>query len=144
MITNSLKLDAALDDGPWIDGTELEVYLKHKNPTFYLWVVFHELLGHGTGKLLTEESPGKYNFDIENPPISPLTGQPITSWYRYGQTWTGLFADIATTIDECRAECVGAYLMSEMDLFAIFGYAEDTPITGLDCNSIQSPTLSTE
>ena len=126
MITNSLRQDAATTDGKWLDAKEVDVYLKYKPQTFYLWVVFHELLGHGTGKLLSEESPSIWNFNVHDPPVSPLTGRPIETWYRYGQTWTSLFGDLATTVDECRAECVGAYLMSEMDLLAIFGYsAED-------------------
>ena len=40
------------------------------------------LLGHGTGKLLQETAPGEYNFDVSNPPISPVTGKPISSWYK--------------------------------------------------------------
>lgn len=43
-------------------------------------VGLHELLGHGCGKLLQETEPGKYNFDVNNPPISPVTGQRISTW----------------------------------------------------------------
>lgn len=109
------------------------MYLSHKDHAFYLWVVFHELLGHGTSKLLQQDQTGRYNFDIENPPVSPLTGKPINSWYRPGQTWTGMFRELATTVDECRAECVGAYLMSDMELLAMFGYTDETEISGRDC-----------
>jgi dipeptidyl-peptidase III len=100
---------------------------------FYLLVVFHELLGHGTGKLLMEYESGKFNFDIQNPPISLLTQKPIKSWYRPSQTWTGLFGGIAITVDECRAECVSAYLMSDMELLSLFGYTNESEITGSDC-----------
>ena len=132
MITNNLKQRALQTDAIWLDPNEAETFLAHKSHAFYLWVVFHKLLGHGTSKLLTEQSPGIYNFDIQNPPISPLTGDPIKTWYRYGQTWTSVFGDLATTVDECRAECVGAYLMSEMDLLFIFSYGEETAIKGRD------------
>ncbi|KAF3911562.1 hypothetical protein ABW20_dc0110339 [Dactylellina cionopaga] len=35
-----------------VDPAVESEYYKHYQATFYLWVVFHELLGHGTGKLL--------------------------------------------------------------------------------------------
>lgn len=48
----------------------------------------------------------------------------------------GGFQDIATSVDECRAECVGAYLMSEEDLLALCGYTDDGPVKPADrtCN----------
>ena len=52
-------------------------------------------LGHGCGKLLQETSPGVFNFDSANPPISPLTGKPITTWYKPGQTWGSVFGGVA-------------------------------------------------
>lgn len=116
-----------------LDLSEVSSFLKHREHAFYLWVVFHELLGHGTGKLLIENQSGGFNFNAKNPPTNPLTGNPIDSWYRYGQTWTGIFGDIATTVDECRAECVGAYLLSDMELLAMFGYTDETEIMGRDC-----------
>src|SRR6516225_6909830 len=118
MITNSMAVDTPKEsiEAICVHPSEAAKFLKHKDHAFYLWVVFHELLGHGTGKLLVEDNAGSFNFDIRNPPINPLNGNPIDSWYRPGQTWTGLFGDIATTVDECRAECVGAYLMSDTEL----------------------------
>jgi dipeptidyl-peptidase-3 len=114
---------------PFVDASEMEMYQKHKYPAYYWWVVLHELLGHGTGKMLVEESEGIYNFDIQNPPMDPLTGRPITSWYKPGQTWTGLFEDLSTTVDECRCELVGAYLMDDKELLAMFGFTDDSEIT---------------
>ncbi|KAL9037456.1 MAG: hypothetical protein Q9214_005698 [Letrouitia sp. 1 TL-2023] len=116
------------DTSPFVHPADARTFRKHKYPAYYIWVVLHELLGHGTGRMMTEEN-GNFNFDIENPPINPLTGLPITSWYRPGQTWTGVFADLATTVDECRAELVGAYLMDNTDLLALFGYTSSTEIT---------------
>ena len=118
-----------------LDLAEVPNFLKHREHAFYLWVVFHELLGHGTGKLLVENPSGGFNFDPRNPPINPLTGKPINSWYKHGQTWTGIFGEIATTVDECHAECVGAYLLSDMELLAMFGYTDETEITGRDRES---------
>lgn len=53
------------------------------------------LPGHGCGKLLQETSPGVFNFDTTNPPVSPLTGKPITTWYKPGQTWGSVFGGLA-------------------------------------------------
>ena len=72
--------------------------------------------------MMMEMEKGKFNFDIDNPPKNPLTGQAITSWYGPGQTWTGRFGELATTLDECRAELVGAYLMDDQELLDLFGF----------------------
>src|SRR5450432_1523634 len=132
MITNSMAGRSPVTEhmATFLDASDAAAFIKYREPTFYLWVVFHELLGHGTGKLLMEDESGNFNFDKNEPPINPLTGKPIESWYRPGQTWTGLFGDIATTVDECRAEIVGAYLMSDLELLEMFGYTSDSEITG--------------
>ncbi|KAK5020312.1 hypothetical protein LTR60_000631 [Cryomyces antarcticus] len=144
MITNSMTDNGSEEHVPipCIHPSEAERFSEHKPHAYYLWVVFHELLGHGTGKLLMENSNGSFNFDIQNPPINPLTNRPISSWYRPGQTWTGLFKDIATSVDECRAECVGAYLMSDEELLGIFGYTDETKITCKDCEQRTMPRFS--
>ncbi|KAF2228173.1 peptidase family M49-domain-containing protein [Elsinoe ampelina] len=117
---------------PFVEEDELAQYQRHRYAAYYTWVVLHELLGHGTSQLLAETAPGIYNFDIYNPPASPLTNQPVTSWYKHGETWTSCFEDLSTTVDECRAELVGAYLMDDKELLALFGYTDDTNITADD------------
>ena len=118
---------------PFVDPVELDSFQDAKYPAYYWWVALHELLGHGTGRMLVEESEGKFNFDIGNPPVNPLVGKPVTTWYKPGQTWTGQFGDLATTVDECRAELVGAYLMDDVELLKLFGYDESSEITAADC-----------
>jgi len=120
---------------PFIDASEAIQFKKHKFPAYYWWVVLHELLGHGTGRMMVESEPGKFNFDVENPPLNPLTGEPITSWYKPGQTWTGQFGDLATTVDECRAELVGAFLMEDAELLELFGFTEASEIRADDRKS---------
>ncbi|RMY81349.1 hypothetical protein D0861_08340 [Hortaea werneckii] len=130
MISNRLDGSPMAGDSPALKVCEEEpgTFSEHRRATYYLWVVFHELFGHGTGKLLQENADSTYNFGVEKLPVSPLTGQPIDSWYKPGETWTGVFQDIATSVDECRAECIGAYLMSETDLLSLCGYTDDGSI----------------
>ena len=132
IVANRMATESQAKGYPFIDAFEAETFQKHKFPAYYWWVVLHELLGHGTGRMMVEEAKGVYNFDHGNPPINPLTGQPIQSWYKFGQTWTGQFGDLATTVDECRAELVGAYLMDDKELLAIFGISDTSDITASD------------
>jgi dipeptidyl-peptidase-3 len=121
------------EKSPFVDPSEVDTFQKHKYPAYYWWVVLHELLGHGTGKMMAQDANGQYNFNINDPPVNPLTGKPIESWYKPGQTWTGQFGDLATTVDECRAELVGAYLMDDAELLDLFGFNSSSEITAEDC-----------
>ncbi|RKO86024.1 peptidase family M49-domain-containing protein, partial [Blyttiomyces helicus] len=56
--------------------------------------------GHGTGKLLGEDTPGVFNFDSAKPPISPLTGKPIESWYKPGESWGSVFKAVAASYED--------------------------------------------
>ena len=86
-------------------------------------------MGHGTGKLLSETSPGIYNFDKNSPPISPLSGKVVTSHYLPGQTWGSVFGKLAGTVEECRAILMSEYFMDNKDLLGIFGYNDRSDIT---------------
>lgn len=107
---------------------ERELYLKHCQQTYYLYIVFHELFGHGTGRFLEETAKDVLNFDFLNPPINPVTDKAIDSWYLLDQTYTQVFGDIAGSVDECRAECVGSYLLSNRDLLDMCGFTELTDL----------------
>ncbi|PYH64693.1 dipeptidyl peptidase III [Aspergillus vadensis CBS 113365] len=111
-----------------VDASEQDTFKKHRFHAYYIWVVLHEILGHGTGRYLTESSDGGLNFDIGNLPLDPFTGKPVESLYRAGQTWTGVFNDLATTVDECRAELVGAYLIDDLEILSIFGYTGQSEV----------------
>ncbi|KAL3437122.1 peptidase family M49-domain-containing protein [Aspergillus tetrazonus] len=113
----------------WIEPSELKQFKRTTHIVRFLTTAIHELIGHGTGKLLSETSPGVYNFDQQNPPISPLTGTPVTSHYLPGQTWTGVFGELAGTVEECRAILVSEYLMDNKEVLGIFGYTDDSEIT---------------
>ena len=89
-------------------------------------VGIHELLGHGTGKLLQEISPGEYNFDIKNPPISPMTSEPIKTYYKPDQTYSSVFGATSSSYEECRAECVAMALSCDFQILHIFGHGDGT------------------
>ncbi|RHZ46900.1 dipeptidyl peptidase III [Aspergillus thermomutatus] len=115
-----------------ISESDRQVFQEHRFTAYYIWVVLHEILGHGTGKLLQEDSQGHFNFDREQPPLNPLSRKPIDSWFGPGETWTGVFADLATTVDECRAELVGAYLIDVPEILELFGCTLDSEIKPAD------------
>ncbi|KAL1862254.1 hypothetical protein Plec18170_001079 [Paecilomyces lecythidis] len=89
-------------------------------------------MGHGSGKLLVEGCPGKFNFDRENPPVSPITGLPIRTWYRPGETWNSVFGELAPTVEECRAFLVANYMADNKDVLALFGIDQDSTLTADD------------
>lgn len=103
------------------------MFSKYRDAAFEVQVGVHELLGHGTGKLLQETKSGVYNFDIKNPPTNPLTGKPITTWYKPGQTWGSVFGSVASSYEECRAETIAMALSCDFEVLKIFGYGDGTP-----------------
>ncbi|KAM0332271.1 hypothetical protein ACHAQA_002547 [Verticillium albo-atrum] len=123
---NVLSAKAPNEKIPFISDADLAVYQKYRDPAFEVQVGLHELTGHGCGKLLQETAPGTFNFDKENPPISPLTNKPVTTWYKPGQTWGSVFGSLAASYEECRAELVAMYLGCEFSTLKIFGFGDGT------------------
>lgn len=121
---NVLSAKAPNEKIPFIAEEDLEVYGKYRDAAFEVQVGLHELTGHGCGKLLQETSPGSFNFDQTNPPISPLTGKPVTTWYKPGQTWGSVFGSIAGAYEECRAELVAMFLSCDFPTLKIFGFGD--------------------
>ncbi|KAL1306715.1 hypothetical protein AAFC00_005382 [Neodothiora populina] len=107
---------------PFIKDADLDLYNRYSTQAFEVQVGLHELLGHGCGKLLQETEPGVYNFDIENPPMNPITGDKITSWYKPGETWGTVFGGLGPSYEECRAECVAMSLCPDWSILKIFGF----------------------
>jgi dipeptidyl-peptidase-3 len=67
----------------------------------------HELFGHGSGKLLRETN-GRLNYCKGL--LNPLTGKPVDKHYKKGETFASKFTSLASTYEECRAECISLYL----------------------------------
>ena len=123
---------------PFIPAPVQALYRANRDIAFEIQVGLHELLGHGCGKLLQETSPGVFNFDTAQPPVSPLTGQPVTTHYKPGQTWSSVFGAVAASYEECRAECVAMVLACEPAVLALFGFG---PGDALDLAGPQGDVL---
>ncbi|KAJ5716380.1 dipeptidyl-peptidase III [Penicillium malachiteum] len=117
---------------PFIMEQEQEFLRQHREIAFEVIVACHELLGHGSGRLLVEESPGKFNFPINDRPLDPLTREPISSWYKPGETWSNVFGADANAIEECRADGVALLLLTEERVLEIFGYTENSKYLASD------------
>ena len=128
MAANSI----ASSPNSFVPSHEAQEFQRHQFTVLFLWLVVHELLGHGTGKMMIQSSEDVYNFDINNPPVDPLTGKPIEKWYKPGETWTGVFGDLSTSVDECRCELVSACLMDNKVLLALFGYNDESDLKADD------------
>ncbi|XP_051956429.1 dipeptidyl peptidase 3 [Xyrauchen texanus] len=105
----------------FLEEKDKDVYIKWKGPSFEVQVGLHELLGHGSGKLFVQDDKGDFNFEqavVRN----PETGELISSWYKGNETWDSKFSTIASSYEECRAECVGLYLCLNKQVLSIFGH----------------------
>lgn len=119
---NVLSAKSSNEPIPFIRSADDTLYRSFRDAAFEVQVGIHELLGHGTGKLLQETEPGVYNFDRNDPPLSPVSNKPISTWYKPGQTWSSVFGSIASSYEECRAECVAMALSCDFEILQIFGF----------------------
>lgn len=106
-----------------ITDADWEIYKRSLLAATSVNVGIHELLGHGTGKLLTESDDGQLNFDKNT--IDPISGHPVTSWYKPGDTYSSVFGGMASSYEECRAEAVSLYLCLQPELLKIFHLATE-------------------
>lgn len=104
---------------------DFEVFNKYRNDSFEVQVGIHELLGHGSGKLLSQLDDGSFNFDNENPPLG-LDNKPIKTYYKKGEYWGSKFGSLAGAYEECRAEVIALYLITNESLLKIFGFDSKT------------------
>lgn len=104
----------------FVPDADQDLMRAWRAPAFEVQVGLHELLGHGSGKLLSQTGDDAFNFDRNL--INPLTGKAVATWYKPGQTWGSQFGKIASSWEECRAEAVGLYLCHDPDVLRIFGH----------------------
>jgi dipeptidyl-peptidase III len=117
---------------PFILDSEVADFRSRRGLEFEISTAIHELFGHGSGLLLAETEAGVFNFDHANPPISPIDGEPISSWYQVGQTFSSVFGRISGCYSECHAECTALFLADEKEIMRLFGCSEEPGNNGFD------------
>ncbi|AGO12569.1 AaceriAER229Cp [[Ashbya] aceris (nom. inval.)] len=105
----------------FLSDADGELFNKYQVDSFEVQVGIHELLGHGSGKLLSELQDGSFNFDRTNPPLG-VNGEPVSTYYGKGETWGSKFGQLAGPFEECRAEVIAMYLITNRELLSIFGF----------------------
>ncbi len=79
----------------------------------------HELIGHGSCKLLTKNNEtGEINYPSDL--LNPLTGEAISNPYGPNETFTQRFQKLAPVLEESRAEAVALYFLFMNDSYPIF------------------------
>ncbi|KAF9074653.1 aflatoxin-detoxifizyme [Rhodocollybia butyracea] len=128
-LANILAAKAPNEEVTFIHPDDEKLYREWDTRSFDLQVANHELLGHGSGKLLKENADGTKNFDPSV--INPLTGKPVTSWYKPGQTPDAVLGEVSSSMEECRAETVALFLVGNRDILRIFSYVDEEEIENI-------------
>jgi len=94
---------------PFLCDGDQELYKKLLVESFEVQVGLHELLGHGSGKLFTQ-----------NDKIDGL------GFYKESETYNSVFGKLGSAMEELRAELVGLVLSSNDDVLNVFGIDDDS------------------
>ncbi|XP_076268047.1 dipeptidyl peptidase 3 isoform X2 [Rhynchophorus ferrugineus] len=108
---------------PFLSKKDADLLQKWRVQAFEVQVGLHELLGHGSGKLLKKEADGSLNYPSTL--LDPLTGQAPSPCYEPGDTYDTRFGPLSSSYEECRAEAVGLYLSLLPEVMKIFGFEGD-------------------
>eukprot|EP00096_Caligus_rogercresseyi_P009060 TRINITY_DN3009_c0_g1_i1.p1 TRINITY_DN3009_c0_g1~~TRINITY_DN3009_c0_g1_i1.p1 ORF type:complete len:809 (-),score=242.44 TRINITY_DN3009_c0_g1_i1:90-2228(-) len=103
-----------------------KIVKKFVTPALEVQVGLHELLGHGSGKLLMRNADGSLNFASDL--VDPLTGKAVAKHYEPGESYDSKFQSLGSAFEECRAECVGLYLCCDKEVLNIFGVRDEPDV----------------
>ena len=88
--------------------------------TYQVHVACHELLGHGTGKLIYRGEDGSCPTFTD-----PITKDTFESCYEKGEVWTTKFGSTSTSYEECRADVCGFFLCTLKEVYSLFGFEDN-------------------
>lgn len=88
--------------------------------SYELHVGCHELLGHGTGRLIYRDADGKASTFTD-----PITKDEFESCYEEGDVWSTRFGEISCSYEECRADTVGFFLCTLPSVYSLFGFGDE-------------------
>ena len=103
----------------FLKESDVDMLLKNQSSALTIIVALHELLGHGTGKLFSQDAEGVKNWDTETVK-NPFNGEDITTFYNHGETWSQKFGKLHSGYEECRADSVALHLIQFPEPFEIF------------------------
>lgn len=104
----------------FMNEDEKDDFIKNTTQAIVIHTACHELLGHGSGKLLRQLDDGSFNFEYGKF-ISPLTNQPIDTYYKLNETYDIKFGEICRSYEECRADMNGLFFGKMIKVGKIFG-----------------------
>jgi len=139
MLSNRTAAVNSHRDVPFLDAADQEIFKPLRDFCLRVMIAVHELVGHGCGKDLSETSPSTYNFDHSSPPVNPLTGDVVKSWYKVGESAKSLFGSTYAGMNECIAELVAMHLLSNEEILKIFELPERYP--AVDAETCRLPFL---
>jgi len=126
---NVLKASYGAGEKPvtFIADADQAIFKKLKGEAFEVQVGIHELLGHGSGRLFYKDTENAKTVAATEHPLKDLMpdSAAITGpFYAEGTTWDSTFGKMASSYEECRAECSGIYLSLEPTVLEVFGHTD--------------------
>lgn len=129
---NVLAASYGAGDKPvtFIAERDQQLFKRLKTEAFEIQVGIHELLGHGSGKLFHQGTRDAVAL-VESKLEHPITGDPVSGpFYTPGSTWDSTFGKVASSYEECRAECSGIFLCLERQVLQVFGHTAQSQAPG--------------
>ena len=116
VLASAYKPKGADEPVTFLHKSDVKLYSELVTEAFEVQVGLHELLGHGSGKMFMGEGSA-------DGIVNPLTGAPVASYYKAGETYDSVFGSMGgSSFEECRAELVGMHLSPNPSALAVFGH----------------------
>lgn len=108
----------------FMNEEDKDIVVAHGAVGVTIHTACHELLGHGSGKLLRKLPDGKFNFNYGQMK-DPFTNKTLESYYDINDTFESKFTDICRSYEECRADLNGLFFGKMEKVAKIFGVEKE-------------------